>query len=498
MPLSPDRPIGERFFGLRLDTLIRLRWLAISGQTAAIIAAQWLLGFTVPVGACLAVVALSAWLNLALRLRYPGARRLTDTEAAWLLAYDILQLAALIFLTGGLANPFALLFLAPVLISATALSPRSTLLLGVLAAGCAALVGLWQMPLPWRQSEALGPGPLLPPLYLAAIWSALAIAIAFIGVHAWRVAQETRELSEALAATELVLARQQHLSALDGLAAAAAHELGTPLATITLVAKELSRALPASSPHGEDIRLLGEQAERCRAILRRLTSLGQGEAPFDRMPISHILEDVVAPHRDFGVTLGISVPAAGMDEPEIARNPGLLYGLGNIVENAVDFAAGRVEVTANWTERDLIVTVVDDGPGFPAELIDSIGAPYLRSRARQRLRRQEALPAAAGPDGAQETASGEAGGADAGALEAGGVEQGGLEQSGLEQGGLEQGSLEQGLGLGLFIAKTLLERSGAELSFVNRPQAGAQVTVRWPRQRIDISGMPDPWASSGA
>jgi two-component system sensor histidine kinase RegB len=448
MMLSLDHPIGERFFGLRLDTLIRLRWLAISGQTLAIVVVHWLLGFTLPLGACLAVVALSAWLNLALRLRNPGARRLSDIEAAWLLAYDILQLAALLFLTGGLANPFAFLFLAPVLISATALSPRTTILLGALAAVCAALVGLWQMPLPWSASD-LGAGPVLPPIYLAAIWVALAIAIAFIGVHAWRVAEETRELSEALAATELVLAREQHLSALDGLAAAAAHELGTPLATITVVVKELARALPPDSPMADDIRLLSEQADRCRSILRTLTSLEAGDAPFDRMPLSHILEDVVAPHRNFGIAITVALPTRSAGEPIIARNPGLLYGLGNIVENAVDFAETHVNVVANWSADDVTVTITDDGPGFPPELIDQIGAPYVTSRGRNRWRRDT-----------QE----------------------------------ESEESSEGLGLGVFIAKTLLERSGAELGFVNRapPAHGASITVRWPRRLVDISGEQEP------
>ncbi len=287
------------------------------------------------------------------------------------------------------------------------------------------------------------PLPNLPPLYLAGIWCALALAIAFIGVHAWRVAEETRELSEALAATELVLAREQHLSALDGLAAAAAHELGTPLATITVVVKELGRSLPAESPMSEDIKLLSEQVDRCRAILRTLTSLDAGDAPFDRMPISHIIEDVVAPHRNFGINIAIALPTGG-SEPVIARNPGLLYGLGNIVENAVDFAATRVEIVASWTDREVVITVTDDGPGFPPELIDRIGAPYVTSRGRHRWRK--------GGDG-----DGDGDG--------------------------------DGLGLGVFIAKTLLERSGAELGFLNRvaPAHGAEVSVRWPRALIDIS-----------
>ncbi|MFK8253613.1 ActS/PrrB/RegB family redox-sensitive histidine kinase [Ancylobacter terrae] len=445
MTLSLDRPTGERNFGLRLETLIRLRWLAVSGQTLALVVVEWVLGYSLPLGACLAVVALSAWLNMALRVRNPGARRLGDGEAAWLLAYDILQLAALLFLTGGLANPFALLFLAPVLISATALSPRSTVLLGALAAGCAATVGLWQMPLPW----AAGEGPVLPPLYLLGIWLSLVLAIAFIGVHAWRVAEETRELSDALAATELVLAREQHLSALDGLAAAAAHELGTPLATIALVVKELARATPPEGLMADDIRLLGEQVERCRAILRTLTSLGSGDAPFDRMPISHLIEDVVAPHRNFGITINVALPAEAGEEPVAARNPGLLYGLGNIVENAVDFANARVEIVAEWSPREVTITVTDDGAGFTPELLDHLGEPYVTSRGRRRWRRDE----------------------------------------GEGEGGEGEGD-GSGLGLGFFIAKTLLERSGAELTFANRaaPDHGARIRVRWPRHLLDISG----------
>jgi len=211
------------------------------------------------------------------------------------------------------------------------------------------------------------------------------------------------------------------------------------------VAKELDRSLPADSPLADDIRLLSEQAERCRAILRTLTTLEAGDAPFDRMQLSHLLEDVVAPHRNFGIAITVTLPTRAEGEPVIARNPGLLYGLGNIVENAVDFAQSQVNVVANWSAEDVTVTITDDGPGFPHELLDRIGAPYVTSRGRNRWRRD--------------------------------VQDEGEESS-------------EGLGLGVFIAKTLLERSGAELGFVNRvpPAHGASVTVRWPRRLIDISG----------
>jgi two-component system, sensor histidine kinase RegB len=262
------------------------------------------------------------------------------------------------------------------------------------------------------------------------------------------VTEESRQLADALAATELVLAREQHLSQLDGLAAAAAHELGTPLATITLVAKELQLQIKPGSEHADDVRILNEQAKRCRAILGKLTELSSGD-PFDRMKLSTLIEEVVAPHRNFGVAINVALSAGDAVEPVGGRNPAILYGLGNLLENAVDFARERVEVAASWSQDDVAVTIIDDGPGFAPEIMDRIGEPYVTSRARER---QSSAGVAAGP------------------------EIGGLE-SGLE------GGVESGLGLGFFIAKTLLERSGATLDFENRahPDRGAVVRVHWGR-----------------
>ncbi len=241
-------------------------------------------------------------------------------------------------------------------------------------------MGLWHWPLPWAGGEV----PVLPDLYLAGVWVALTVSIGFIGLHSWRVAEEARELADALAATELVLAREQHLSQLDGLAAAAAHELGTPLATIALVVKEMERSVTPDSPYAEDIGLLRDQVKRCRDILQTLTSLGSGDAPFDKMPLSLLLEEVVEPHRDFGITISVSLPEDRSDEPVLARNPGLIYGLGNLVENAVDFAASRVALEARWTTTRMEIVVRDDGPGFAPEVSDRIGQPYVTSRGRDR------------------------------------------------------------------------------------------------------------------
>jgi two-component system sensor histidine kinase RegB len=283
------------------------------------------------------------------------------------------------------------------------------------------------MPLPWASDDVLE----LPPIYMLGIWLSLLLALGFIGAYAWQIAEEARLLADALAATELVLAREQHLSQLDGLAAAAAHELGTPLSTIAVVAKELERGLERESPHAADVRLLREQAQRCREILGKLTEMSTHSGPFDRMKLSALIEEVVSPHRNFGVTIDVALPSSRAAEPVGAHNPAILYGLGNLVENAVDFAKARVEVAALWSDNEVVVTISDDGPGFSVEIMDRIGEPYITTR------------------GDRTQVEGEV----------------------------------SGLGLGFFIAKTLLERSGASLVFSNRttPASGAVIRVSWPR-----------------
>ncbi len=412
---------------MRLDTLIRLRWLSVIGQTIAVLVVYLGLEFELSIWGCLSIIALSAWLNIVLRLRFKNARRLEPSRAAWLLAFDIAELGALMFLTGGLENPFSFFFLGPVLLSATALPARMTVMLGAFAIFCATLLIFFHFPLPW--SDDL-PAPVLPDTYILAVWLSILLAIFFIGIYAWQITEESRQLVNALAATELVLAREQHLTQIDGLAAAAAHALGTPLSTISVIAKELEREIDPKSPHADDIRLLREQAQRCREILSKLSELPAESEHYDRLPISGLLEEVAAPHRDFGIAINVNLPP-NMKQPAGTRNPAILYGLGNLLENAVDFAHERVEISAHWDDEAVTVVIGDDGPGFAPEVIGRIGEPYVRSRRRRRM----------------------------------------------------YASDDTGMGLGFFIAKTLLERSGARLTFENRtfPARGAVVTVRWPR-----------------
>src|ERR1700739_5032320 len=354
----PRRPV-------RLDTILRLRWLAVLGQLAALFTVLQGLEFDLPVIPCLTITGVSALLNLALQIAFNPMQRLEPAYAAALLALNIIELAALLFLTGGLQNPFSFLFLAPVLISATALPVRLTIALGGLAVACASVLVFFYMPLPWDAEEPL----VLPPIYLLGVWLSIVVAIGVTSLYAFQVTEEARKLADALAATELVLTREQHLTQLDGLAAAAAHELGTPLSTIVLISRELEKALQDHPQVAADIKTLREQAQRCRDILAKITQLSSTGAPFARMPLSALIEDTVAPHRDFGVAIRRRTAGGGAPEPVGTRNPAILYGVGNILENAVDFARATVEVNAWWNTETVEIIISDDGPGIAPEII---------------------------------------------------------------------------------------------------------------------------------
>lgn len=427
---------------LRLQTSIRLRWFAVVGQLIAVVLVSVGLGFALPLGWCVALIALSAWLNVFLRIWFPARHRLSTGTAITLLAYDTIQLAGLLFLTGGIENPFIGLIVAPVMVSAATLPPASTIGLGALAASAVALLVQFHLPLPWYAGENFA----LPRLYMIGILAAVLSGMVFQALYVWRLAKEARQMSAALSATEQILAREQRLHALDGLAAAAAHELGTPLGTITLIAKELNRSIGPESPIAEDLALLQSQANRCRDILQKLTRSPSERDPLHaRLSVTQIIEEASEPYRARRVRVSIDAGAepgagdAGSAEPVGERRPGLIYGVGNLVENAVEFARGEVSIVARWSSDTVTITLTDDGPGFPSELIDTLGEPYVTTRPRSANGRDPALPS--------------------------------------------------GLGLGFFIAKTLLERSGATLTLENRPWpvSGAIVRIQWRRAAFEQS-----------
>lgn len=413
---APASPPARR---IQLRTLVLIRWLAVAGQTAALVFVDRGLGFDVALIPTFGVVAASAAMNLGVILHFGAGGRLSERTAALHLAFDVIQLAALLFLTGGLRNPFCPLLLAPVTVSASILSGRSTLALSALAIAAASLLAIVHEPLPWD-----GAPPELPLLYVTGVWAALVCGIGFIATYVARVATDARRMSDALAATQLALAREQRVSSLGTLAAAAAHELGTPLATIAVVARELASDLPPDSPQREDAELLLGQTARCRDILAELARRPDTAETFLRMALGDLIEDAAAPHARPDVEFTVLRDALDdTPEPHLARTPEIVHGLGNFLANAQQFAYGEVTVDVAWSAREVTVRIADDGPGFPLPLLGRLGEPYLSSR------------------------SGETG----------------------------------HMGLGIFIAQTLLERTGAQVTFTNAPEGGAEVAVTWPR-----------------
>ncbi|WP_084420519.1 ActS/PrrB/RegB family redox-sensitive histidine kinase [Henriciella litoralis] len=416
----------------RLRTLVALRWLAVIGQTVAVLVVEFGFGFDLPLALCLTAIAASAWLNVFMSFVTRDQVLLRGGEAAFQLAFDIIQLAFLIGLTGGLSNPFLLFLLAPVTVAATSLRPRYSALIALLATSLAALMPVLALDLPWRAGESFS----LPPLFEWGHFAALTIGILFFSLSSIRLSEDEARLVRALDAASIVMAREQKLSALGAMAAMTAHELGTPLATIHLVAKELANEFDEEDMRYEDVRLIAEQADRCREILGKLSRSREAEdIVHANMPLSSLVEEAAAPFKGLGVEVSVIYSAGENGEPRvpmIRRSPEVLHALGAFIENAVSFAETQVRAAASWTDHQFMVTISDDGPGFAADVMPKLGEPYVSHRSEAHL-----------------------GGGD--------------------------------MGLGFFIAKTLIERTGGRIATRNRtlPRKGAIVQAVWPRTALE-------------
>jgi len=406
-------------------TLVLMRWIAVWGQLTSLGVTTLGLHISMPVAPVLATIGASVLLNLVVMAQRSFQLRLTDQDATFYLAFDTLQLTLLLYLNGGMDNPFTILLLAPLTVGAAILSVHNVVLLTVLNQLCLTVIARWHCPLPWTGARFQ-----LPPLYSLGVWGGLSMASIMLACYVFRVAHESRRITDALAASQLALAREQRLSALGGLAAAAAHELGTPLGTIAVVASELARDIPADSPIADDIALLKSQSRRCREILAELSRKPEadGGPPFERLPLTALLEAAARPHRTTPATLSITAqPADGTPGPMVRRSPEIIHGVGNLIQNALQFAERAVEVVAAWDGESVELTITDDGPGFSSHVLGRLGEPYISVRS---------------------------------------------DRSGH-------------MGLGTFIAETLLSRTGASVGFGNHQGGGARVTIRWPRDALE-------------
>ncbi|WP_017668689.1 ActS/PrrB/RegB family redox-sensitive histidine kinase [Sandarakinorhabdus sp. AAP62] len=410
-----DRP------GVRVRTLAGIRWIAILGQFTTLLVVGLWFGYPLPWGSMLAAVGASVILNVGLSTLYERSDRMTGRELSLHLSFDLIQAGVLLFLTGGLANPFSLLLIVPVTIAATLLTAREMAPLLALAMGVLAVIWMWAQPLPWS-----GPPPEFPLVYRIGDVIAYGLAIGFLAAYLWMVSAEGRDRARALVATEAALTREARMNALGSMAAAAAHELGGPLGSISLIAHSLLEELGDDPDFGEDIRLLAAEAARSRRIMKDLSTRAEAEDPFAILTLDLLLHEVaqsVLPAR-----VPVKVVVSGK-QPLVQRSPELLHALNNLVANAVRHAGTEVRMETAITPSEIRVAVLDDGFGFPPDLLPRLGEPIL------------------GPSRSKSDST----------------------------------------GLGVFIATTLIERTGGRLAFSNRPEGGARVEVRWPREEFEFN-----------
>ena len=425
----------QRSNWVRLRTLVTLRWFAVLGQSTALIVAMQVFGLQLEIGWAAMTIGASIIVNLIISFTSPKNRRLKEREAFLMLTFDIVQLSVLLFLTGGLNNPFAMLLLAPVTIAATVLHLGSTILLGCVAIILTSLLSQYSLPIITATGIAL----MLPNLFQFGFWLALVIGVIFLGIYARQVTTEMHNMGEALLATQLALSREQKLTDLGGVVAATAHELGTPLATIMLVSGELRDEVTGDADLTEDIELIHAQATRCREILLSMGQAGKDDRQIQNAPIEALVREAAEPHTDRGKSIAYNITpkdSSSGKHPIMPRRPEIVHGLRNLIQNAVDFAESSVEITISWTKTELRIQISDDGTGFPASVIGRIGDPFVSRRSATADHQKR-------PG-------------------------------------------YSGMGLGLFIAKTLLERSGARIQFRNASRhtykrGGAVIDIIWPR-----------------
>ncbi len=412
--------------------LVVLRTSFIAGQIILLLVTWRVLRWPFPVIACFSLIAASALVNLFLAVSVINRPRGELWDVHLQLAFDIVQVAALLYFLGGVVNPFALLLVAPVVVAGGALPPSHALSLCAVAIAATLFVSFGAVLPPVASLASLGT------LTDQRLGCTLALIIAMVlagGFASWSSAEGTRR-ELALHVAETVLAREQRLSALGALSAAVAHELGTPLATITIIAAEMAREAP-HGPLRDDAVLLVEQTKRCRDILKRLAETPeQKDALHEKMTLLQFVGEIVAPYAkasDVRVEALVTGPP-GVTAPDVWRRPEILHAITAFVENAYDFALGEILLTARFDARTVSFEVRDDGPGFSPTIMSKLGEAYVTSR----------------------------------------------------PGGQGYRTGHVGMGLGLFIAKTLLERSGGEVTFKNGPRRGAVVTARWPRERVEV------------
>ena len=415
---------------LNLDrkTLVFLRWIAIFGQIFSVNLVYFFLDLNFPVMLCHIIIFLGLFTNIYLQFGLK-VTLLKDLYSSSFLMYDIIQLSVLLFLTGGIFNPFAILLIVPTIVSSTFLSMGSTIILGSSTIIILFVLTFFNMPLPGMEEYVLS----FPNYYVTGILISLIIGLIFLSYFGIRFAGETKKRSDALNKLQQILAKEYELESLGGQAAAAAHSLGTPLATISVVSKELRKEVGDNSKLTKDIDLLISQTKRCSEILKKISQKKIISDEFlSSMSIEDILEEIIKSFKESSEKNIVLNTDKNINKIDIKRNPELIYGLRNFIGNAVKFAYQNILISIISDNINLYILIEDDGPGFPDDIIKALGEPYIKSKSK--LSKENS-----------------------------------------------------GLGLGTFLGKTLLERQSAVISFENGSALkGAKVQIKWSINDLSI------------
>jgi len=361
---------------------IFIRWIALSGQLTTVLIVHFALGFLLPLVPLLTIIAIGIILNLWQSWLNKNAVQLSRLSVLFVLIFDVTQLAALLYFAGGLLNPFSILFLAPVAVSAAILDVFSTITLVIIVTICASILSIYQLPLPWSYKEFL-----VPPLYQFGLWIALVISAIFMAYYVFWLAQKSKKTSEMLGQTRLMLASERQVIALGSLATAAAHKLGSPLTTIRLISDDLITQLKLNSIQKEDLLLLKAEVERCQVILSELDSdaMKTSRELDILMPLGLAIQKMVANTiSSFKVQIEWKVEnSSDKNQPEIAQIPELSYALEALLENSNDFAETKITLVISWDHKSIYINVIDDGMGYPTSVLSNIGQPENSSRLGQ-------------------------------------------------------------------------------------------------------------------
>jgi len=356
-----------------LANLIKIRWIAILGQLVTLFTIFFVFNFTIPLTECLFVVLLSILVNFSSYFTQKGNSTLTDKQTFLFLLFDISQLVGLLFLTGGVFNPFVILIIAPIIISASYLSALSTILLSLYSILLILIINFNYIPLNWEQNF------IIPSIYNIGIIVALIITIIFLAIYAYLFASSARKISSALTATELKLSNQKKTTEVAYLSAAAVHELSTPLNTIFLVLNDLlkEKVLVSNSVLIKDIELLKSQAERCKEILLRLSKNPQNlkDNFFEKIRIVDLIK---LNFEKFNDNKKLIFDFDNFNkESKIYFKDEVNYALGNIIQNAILYSKLEIKILLKINKNDFIIKIEDDGDGFSRDVLDKLGEPYI-------------------------------------------------------------------------------------------------------------------------